>query len=202
MFVQVIEGQVSNAGDVRAALDRWQQQLAPSAREWLGTTAGVSEDGRFVALVRFATEDAARRNSDRPEQGEWWAQTAKLFDGEPTFRDGQHVVVDVIGDPDEARFVQLIQGRSSDPQRDRELATQDSDKWAAFRPDIIGSVLIQHQDGEFTMALYFTTEEEAREGEQKDPPPDLKAQMVEMMALSVGDPTFVDLKDPWLISPR
>ena len=36
--------------------------------------------------ARFESEEAAQANSDRPEQGAWWAETAKVFDGEATFR--------------------------------------------------------------------------------------------------------------------
>jgi hypothetical protein len=56
--------------------------------------------------------------------------------------------------------------------------------------------------GAYTMAVYFTSEEEAREGERKEPPPELRAQMEEMAALSVGEPGFFDLNQPWLYSPR
>jgi hypothetical protein len=79
--------------------------------------------------------------------------------------------------------------------------TQDSDKWAEFRPDVIGSVAAQYDDGAYTTAMYFTSEQEAREGERKEPPPELKAQMDEMMAMSAGAPDFFDLKRPWLYSP-
>jgi hypothetical protein len=202
MFVQVIQGQVSDAGAVRAALDRWVQELAPGASGWLGSTAGVTDDGRFVAVARFESEDAARRNSDRPEQDQWWSETSKLFTGEATFRDSRDVVVDVTGEPDDAGFVQIIQGRNSDPARARELMGQDSPEWAAFRPDIIGSVGAEHDGGAYTMVLYFTSEDAAREGERKEPPSELKAQMQEMDALSVGVPDFLDLKEPWLYSPR
>ena len=44
VFVQVIQGQVANAGQVQAAFDRWAQELAPGASGWLGSTAGVTED--------------------------------------------------------------------------------------------------------------------------------------------------------------
>jgi hypothetical protein len=202
MFVQVIQGQVSDAGQVRAALERWVEKLAPGASGWLGSTAGVTEDGRLVALARFESEEAARHNSDRPEQDEWWAETSKLFTGEVTFRDSRNVDIDINGEPDDAGFVQIIQGRGSDPDRARELMGQDSSKWAAFRPDIIGSVGVEHDGGAYTMALYFTSEEAAREGERKEPPPELKAQMEEMDALTVGVPEFFDLKQPWLYSPR
>lgn len=202
MFVQVIQGQVSDPGEMRAALDRWTQELAPGATGWLGSTSGVTDDGQFVAVVRFDSEDAARRNSDRPEQDQWWAQTSELFTGEVTFRDSTEVDLDIAGDPGTAGFVQIIQGRSSDPARARELMAQNPDQWAAFRPDIIGSVGAGHDGGDYTAVLYFTSEEEAREGERKTPPPELKEQMDEMGALEVGEPTFLDLREPWLHSPR
>jgi hypothetical protein len=201
MFVQVIQGQVADASQLRAALNRWNQELAPGAEGWLGSTGGVTEDGRSFALVRFESEEAARRNSERPEQDAWWAETSKLFTGEVTFKESTRVDVDVNGNPDEAGFVQVIQGRGSDPERARELMNQDTGKWAEFRPDMIGSVGVEHEGGAYTMVLYFTSEEAAREGERKEAPPELKAQMEEMNALNIGVPEFFDLKDPWLNSP-
>jgi hypothetical protein len=201
VFVQVIQGQVADAQQAKAALDRWARELAPGATGWLGSTAGVTEDGRFIALARFESEEAARRNSDRPEQDQWWAETARLFSGEPTFTDSSDVTVDVTGDPDRAGFVQVIQGRGSDPDRARELMSQDSSAWAAFRPEILATVAVGHEGGAYTMAAYFTSEAEAREGERKQPPPELQAQMDELAALSVGEPEFFDLKQPWLYSP-
>jgi hypothetical protein len=111
------------------------------------------------------------------------------------------VIADVVGDPDAAGFVQVMQGRGSDPDRARELLSQDSPAWAEFRPDIVASLAVAHDGGAYTMAIYFTSEEAAREGERKEPPPELKAQMGEMDALSIGVPEFFDLKQPWLYSP-
>ena len=202
MFVQVIQGQVSDAGELRASLDRWLEELAPGAIGWLGSTAGVTDDGRFIALVRFESEEAARRNSDRPEQDKWWGETSSLLQGQAVFHDSSDVMVDVQGDPDQAGFVQVMQGRSSDPTRARELMDDDSVDWTAFRPEIIGSLGVAHDEGAYTMAIYFTSEAEAREGERKEPPPEIQAAMAEMDKLSVGEPEFFDLKDPWLHSPR
>jgi hypothetical protein len=201
MFVQVIQGQVSDAGKVREAFDRWARELAPGSIGWLGSTAGVTEDGRFIALARFESEEAARRNSGRPEQDRWWSETARLFSGEASFSDSSDVTLDLVGDPDDAGFVQVIQGRGSDPDRARALMEQDSEEWASFRPDILGSVGVGHEGGAYTMAIYFTSEAEAREGERREPPPALKAQMDEMAALTVGEPEFFDLRQPWLYSP-
>jgi hypothetical protein len=61
---------------------------------------------------------------------------------------------------------------------------------------------VGHEGGAYTMAMYFTSEAEAREGERKEPPPELQAQMEEMQQLSIGEPEFFDLKQPWLYAPR
>lgn len=200
MFVQVIQGKIADAAALRAAVDRWQAELAPDAIGYLGSTGGVTDDGRFVMLARFSSEDEARRNSDRPEQGAWWAETAKLFDGEVTFHDSTAVVADVTGDPDAAGFVQVIQGQGKDPDRALELMSQDSDKWDAFRPEILGTLTAAHADGYYTMAAYFTSEKEAREGEAKELPPELKESMDELMALTIGEPAYYDLREPWLFT--
>jgi hypothetical protein len=202
MFAQVIQGKTSNPEALDAALNRWFQDLSPDATGWLGSTSGVTEDGRAIAVVRFETEDDARRNSNRSEQDQWWSETAKIFDGEATFRDSTDVTVDLQGDPDQAGFVQVMQGRSTDPERARQMMDQDADKWAAFRPDILGSVAIGHEDGSYTMVLYFTSEAEAREGERKEPPPELQAQMEEMNKLGVGETEFFDLKQPVMLAPK
>lgn len=201
MFVQVIKGQVSDPDALRAALDQWIEELAPGAVGWLGSTGGVTDDGRVIMLARFESEEAARRNSERPEQDKWWAETAALFSGGATFHDSRHVIVDMVGEPDDAGFVQVMQGRGSDPARARELLEQDSDQWASLRPDILGSLAVEHDGGAYTMAIYFTSEADAREGEKKEPPPALQAQMEEMNALSIGETEFFDLKQPWLSSP-
>ena len=201
MFVQVIKGRVADPARAKAALDRWAEELAPGAEGWLGTTAGVTDDGRFVAAARFSSEEAARRNSDRPEQDRWWSETSRLFDGEPSFADSSDVEVDTNGDPAAATFVQVMQGRTSDPERARRLMAEDSTDWSAFRPDMLGSVAAGHDGGAYTMVMWFTSEAEAREGERKEPPPELKAQMEEMGSLSVGEPEFFDLKDPWMYAP-
>jgi hypothetical protein len=201
MFVQVIQGQVSDPARLRAQFDRWVADLSPGATGWLGSTAGVTDDGQALALARFESEDAAQRNSDRPEQGAWWEETAALFDGEPTFHNSTAVELDLQGDPDQAGFVQVMQGRTTDRDRARELMSSTSDDLASFRPDILGSLWAAHEDDAWTMAIYFTSETEAREGEQKEPPPELQAVMEEMNTLGLGEPTYFDLKDPWLQSP-
>jgi hypothetical protein len=54
-------------------------------------------------------------------------------------------------------------------------------------------VAVGHEGGASTMAVSFTSEAAAREGEPKEPPPELQVQLEEMAALSVGEPEFFDL---------
>ena len=201
MFIQVIEGRVSDVGQVRARMDSWTDELESGATGWLGTTAGVTDDGTFIALARFESEDAARRNSERPEQDRWWAETAKLFTGEVTFHDCREALSFGRGGSDSAGFVQVIKGRIRDVERMRAVQEQADAVWGDFRPDVIGGIVALHGDGGFTNAVYFTSEQEARAGERTEPPAELKALMDEQFALYEGEMSFLDLRDPWLVSP-
>jgi hypothetical protein len=202
MFVQVIRGKVSDPEHVHAAMEQWVRELAPGASGWLGSTAGVTDDGRLVAFARFESADAARRNSTRPEQDAWWSDVSKAFVGDVAFIDSEDVVPDVTGDPDRAGFVQVISGRATNARRAREIMDESSGRSRDFRPEILGSLNVMQEDGSFTMAIYFTSEQEAREGERKEPPPEVAAQMEELNSLAAGPPEFLDLRDPWLYSPR
>lgn len=200
MFIQVMRGTVTDRAELRAMLDRWLAELAPHATGWLGTTCGVTADDTFIALVRFESEPAARANSDRPEQHQWWMETSKLFAGDVTFHDCRETSTFLRGGSDEAGFVQVMQGRSDNLERLREL-DREMDQYAGFRPDLIGGVTALHGDGGFTQAAYFTSEAEARKGEKIEPPAAIKALMDEFQSLVQGM-EYLDLPEPWLFSPR
>jgi hypothetical protein len=202
VFAQIIRGKTSDPQAVRACMDTWMKNLEPGAKGYLGTTGGVTEQGDLFALVRFESEEAAKANSDRPEQGQWWAEFEKTLDGEATFQDSSNVTVEAVGDLDSAGFVQVMDGQSSDPDRSMQLMDSSRDARVANRPDILGSIVVGRNDGRFTMVIYFESEAAARQGESKEIPPELQETMEEMMSLSVGQPEFLDLRSPWLDSPR
>jgi hypothetical protein len=202
MFAQVMQGRTSAPEGLRAALDRWMTELRPGSVGWLGSTAGVTDDGRFIAVARFESADAAARNSRRPEQTAWWEATQRLFDGEVSFQDSEDVTVEMTGDLDRAGFVQVMIGQVSDQARAKELMARfPQEAMAQVRPDVLGSQMIGHGGGRWTQVIYFTSEAEAREGERKEPPPEFRALMEEMAAISVGETTFLDLRTPILQSP-
>jgi len=202
MFAQIIRGKVLDPSAVRPVVDRWMKELGPTAAGWLGSSSGITDDNQLFVLVRFESEEAAKANSDRPEQGEWWSEMEKLFDGEPTFQDSNEVYVEATGDPDSAGFVQVVMSQVSDPERSRKAAMETLEARRALRPEVVGTVVVAHDEGKLTMAVYFTDEASAREGERREVPADLQEAMNEMMSMSVGVPQFLDLKTPWLDSPE
>ncbi|MFI7445145.1 hypothetical protein [Nonomuraea indica] len=201
MFIQVMQGQVGDAGEIREALDQWLRELQPAAHGWLGTTAGVTDDGTFVAIARFDSREAARANSERPEQHQWWMETAKLFAGEVSFHDSDRAEPYLRGGSDSAGFVQVIRGRVRDAGRVRELMRAGEADLAGERPDLIGGLAAVEDDGAYVDVAYFTSEEEARQGERKELSPRLRESFEEMMSLFDGRPDFHDLRSPWLYSP-
>ncbi|WP_131748028.1 hypothetical protein [Frankia sp. Cppng1_Ct_nod] len=201
MFLQVFQGRVGDVEEVRSALDRWVADLAPTAPGWLGSTAGVTDGGMFVGLARFASAEEARRNSERPEQHQWWMETAKLFSGEVVFHDYTDVEQMMGGGSDDAGFVQVIQGRTTDAERLRALGREFERLAPGLRPDILGATAGLAGDGTFTQAVYFTSEEAARTGERAEPPPEV-ARLMEQENALMADLFYFDLRNPWLVSPR
>jgi hypothetical protein len=199
MFVQVIRGKAADPADMRAAMDRWQGQLREGAIGWLGSTAGVADDGEFVAVARFESAESARANSERPEQDAWWREMVGHLEGEPTVGDCERVEIWPAEPSDDAGFVQVIEGRISDADRAMQLMRESGDAVRQARPDIIGGLIALAPDGRFTQVVYFTSEEEARKGEAAEAP-ELDERMTEAMS-SLSDLTYVDLRQPWLTSP-
>lgn len=203
MFIQVIQGKVADRERLEACMTRWQTDLLPGAIGYIGTTAGTSDDGTFIALARFDSEESARRNSERPEQGAWWAEMAQCFDGEPTFMNCGEVFQWLGGGSDDAHFVQIMEGRTPDPERLREIWTLAGDRLHEMRPEILGGTFMRYGDGkDYVEAVYFTSEEEARRGEKLEVPDDLRSLLEEDQQLS-GDVRYFDLHEPVLVSaPR
>jgi peptidoglycan hydrolase-like protein with peptidoglycan-binding domain len=197
MFLQVIQGKANDVDGLRRQVDIWERDLRSGASGYLGTTGGVAEDGTAIFLVRFDSEEAARANSDRPEQGEWWSETVKYFDGDPTFRNCREVDETLGGPAENAGFVQVMQGRVRDKARLRALEEEFMPQLTEMRPDVIGS--IRGWDGDlFTDAIHFTSEADAREGESKMAE-NAGDDFAEFTSL-VEDLTYIDLKDPWVRS--
>lgn len=201
MFVQVIRGRTSDAAAMRAAGERWRQELAPGAEGFLGVTAGTDTDGEAISIVRFADEASARRNSERPEQGAWWEQhMATLYVGQPEFVESDDTDDFANGDRDGAGFVQVMEGTCRDLAAVRAFEQANGDLLKQVRPDLLGLFRVNHPDGRFTQAAYFTSEAAARGGEAGEPdamPPDL-AEGMAAYGQNLEVQRYLDLTDPQL----
>jgi hypothetical protein len=201
MFVQVIQGKAKDAAGLKKQWDRWDQELKPGSVGYLGGTAGVTPDGKFIALARFESEESAKANGDRPEQGAWWEETSQYIE-DPMFHDCTEVVLANGGGSDDAGFVQVMQGKTTDPKKAQELDAQMGERMKDARPDVMGSVTAYNsENGRFTTAIYFTSEAEARVKEKEmNDNPEVQKMMSEWEAISDGVPEFHDLTEPWYSS--
>jgi hypothetical protein len=199
VFIQIIQGKCRDAEGVHRLSDEWRETLGPKADGWLGGTYGITDDNEFVGVVRFESREAAARNSTRPEQGEWWSRMEECFDGDVTFHDCDDAMVFLDGGSDDAGFVQVVQGRLSDPDRFRHFMAEPMDMLHEQRPEIIGGTIAIDEDGWFTETVAFRSEAEARMGEQKELPDPQRTEFEEQMA-QVRDMRYLDLHSPWFSS--
>lgn len=199
MFAQIVQGRVSDPAGVRKQWERWVDEIKPGAQGFLGSTGGITADGEFITIARFESEEAARANSDRPEQGAWWEETSQYIE-DPMFHDCTLVDVFGGGGSDDAGFVQVIQGKTKDVERSRDLDARMEPGMRELRPDVIGGVNAWHPDnGRFTTFIYFTSEAEARAKEKEmENDESFGEYMREMQELSDGEPKFLDLSEPWM----
>jgi hypothetical protein len=199
MFIQVIEGKTQDPDALHRQLEVWERDLMPGAIGYLGSTGGCTSNGDCILVARFESQEAAQRNSERPEQTQWWQETEKCFDGAVTFHDSVDVQVMTHGTLDEAQFVQVMEGHVTDRARAEALEREAEPMLAEMRPDLIGAVTAYFGDNEFTELAYFTSEEAAREGERREPPAEAMEQMAEWERIMKVE-RYLDIKDPWLIS--
>ena len=195
MFIQMIQGPCTRQDEARQLLDEWRRDLAPGATGWLGGTNGFTDDGQLIGVVRFESREAAMANSDRPEQGEWAAKMAEVMDGPMEFHDCDDVTLLFDGGSDDAGFVQIIRGRVDDPSRLKAMMT-DTTALHEARPDILGGTLAIEADGSFIETIAFSSEEEARKGEQVEPPADVRSEL----DYAMQGATYYDLHRPWFES--
>lgn len=199
MFAQIVQGRVTDPAGVRKQWERWVEDVKPGAQGFLGSTGGITADGEFVTIARFESQDAARANSDRPEQSAWWEETSQYLT-DPMFHDCTEVDVFGEGGSDDAGFVQVIQGKVTDVERARALDARMQPALRELRPDVIGGVNAWHpENGRFSTFIYFTSEAEARAKEKEMENAEAFSEyMREMQELADGEPKFLDLTEPWM----
>lgn len=198
MFIQVIEGSSERPDVLHRQLELWNRELKPGAIGYLGSTGGCTPDGDCIMVVRFESRDAARRNSDRPEQTAWWQATNRHFVGPVRFHESEDVQVMTHGALAHAQLVQAMDGYVTDLERAHATEADADALLAAQRPELLGSVTAYFDDGEFTELAYFSTQEVARDSRPRAmsrATADAFAEWSEVMLVE----RYLDLTGPWLI---
>jgi hypothetical protein len=67
----------------------------------------------------------------------------------------------------------------------------------SMRADVLGLQRVWTAPDTYVEAVYFTSEDAAREGEQQEMPPEMQAQMGDFEDM-MGDIEYIDLTEPWL----
>lgn len=194
MFIQIMEGHTSDADGLDRQLERWMQELRPTATGFVGVTSGVTADGTAISLVRFESEEAARANSDRPEQGEWWTDTEKFYDGEVSFHESSDITEWLGGGSNDAGFVQIMKSTGVDRETVERMDAQ-LEGYVDARPDLIGGYRVWTGPDRCVEVAYFTSEAEAREGEKAEMPAGMQEAMAEFEG-GMGDVEYLDLTHP------
>lgn len=195
MFIQVMQGRTSQRDQLQALAEAWRDEGGVGAVGYLGGTFGVTDGGDFLGVVRFTSREDAMANSARPETGAFAARMATLMEGPVEFHDCGDVTTFLDGGSDQAGFVQVIRGRTSEPERAKAML-DNTGELRAMRPEIIGGTLALEPDGTFFETVYFTDEDQARKGEQLEPPAEVRTELETVMAGA----TFYDLTKPWFTS--
>lgn len=195
MFVQVIHGKIKDADLLARQSQRWVNEIKPDVKGYLGSTTGVTPDGRAITIARFESAEAAAANSASERQTSWWNETAKAYDGEPTFIESSDVDTLFGGGSNDAGFVQVIQGRAKDQAAMRSEVRAMEPELRKARPDILGMGIVWHGDGGFTQSVYFRSETETREAEKATEGDETRQRY---MAMFAEPPTFFDLRSPLL----
>lgn len=204
MFIQVIEGRTSDPEALHRRIDVWEQELQPGATGYLGSAGGCTADGSCILVARFQDRASAMANSDRPEQTAWWQETEQCFDGPVTFHESEDVHLMQHGRLEDAHFVQVMEGHVTDRAKADELERESDRVLVDARPDLLGSITAYFGEGEYADIAYFTTEEEARQNESREMPPEMAERFGEWEQVMRVD-RYLDITEPWITpagSPR
>ncbi|MBW3577646.1 MAG: hypothetical protein KY462_07910 [Actinobacteria bacterium] len=196
IFVQIVQAGVDDAQAVRRSYDRWVRDLAPGADGWLASTAGISDDGHLISVMRFASPLAARLNSQRPEQDAWWRDLQQHLSDTRVI---DCVAVATFGDdrPDASGFVQIFQGRTSGLRDAMEQVAETAQHHIYEHGlDVVGGLIADHGDDGFTEVVYYPPGDAAS---RRDPDQvgDQGLTLVDELSGPIWDLRTYELREPW-----
>lgn len=150
--------------------------------------AGVTEDGRLVALLQVLTDTWAPTAKDTP----WWAELQAVIAEDPHIDPAVEIGIFVSAIPEKSGFAQVIRARVTDRHSFQRMLAADAEWLARERPEILGGALAWHGRDRFTLVVCFTDEASARAGEAKNA--DSPGADIDQLMHGVN---YDELRDPW-----
>jgi len=191
LFVRAVRGKVADPRAAFAAMDDRVATFKATASGYLGSTAGVASDGTFIALLRFESAQASRL--DAADGAAWWEDHI----ASASVTDCPDVALMYGGGSDEAGYVQVMCGHTTNPSRFKEISRRFEDYLPSSRPEILGGLTAFAPDGRFFNVVYFTSEEAARQGERETRPPEIDELFAEFDRQM---DEYLDITEPWFDS--
>lgn len=200
MHLQLVSGQAGDAEALVRQCRRWEAELAPGAAGWLGSSGGVTSDGRFALAFRFASAEGARASTRRPEHQAWWSDTRASLDGAAHLVETDDVTAVGGADPAPAGFVQMMRSRVQDRGRFEAVEARIAPAFVSLRPDFVCGFRAWFPDGTLAAVDHFRSEAEARAGEAMELPDEVRAGHQEWLSLLEGT-EWLDFSDPFVAQP-
>lgn len=192
MFVELVQATATEPARLRKAWKKLLGRLPDVAPGWLGATSGATEDGRFVALLAFESEEQARITMDRLHEQAAWAPLEGVA-SELRFRECPNVRAFL---PDDARGVEVVhiwQGVAQDVRR-IVSSFEGASQTATGRGRVAGGLMCWDPEGFVTIALY---------GRPSGARP---AAALDALTRNVSElidrPATFDVVDPWSVVAR
>lgn len=179
MFAHVLRTKVASREEGARQFERWKAQPG-----WQDLTGGVTPGGDLIAVARFASPTDVRSGwGGLPGEG-------SIF--------GTHDIVQ-IGDgvAPASRFVQMMLAKVADRPTLERVEAELEDGFRRWRPDFLAGYRAWLPDGRILAVDYFSSEEEARAGEQSQPPPEVAEKFPQWLG-QLSETEWFDLTDPWV----
>ena len=195
MFLRLVVGGVTDPDALERQLGHWIDGVAAGAAGWLGSTGGMTADGRAVMVSRFVgRQSAATAVSEEAAAGECLVHPLSVSETDDV------TVVDAGGDQAGAGFVQLMRATVADRERFEALEAEIGPAFAEFRPDFLAGYRAWFPDGTMAALDYFRSESEARAGEAREMPATLREGFSQWLSLVQGAEWY-DLLRPRIAFP-
>ncbi|MFP5319446.1 MAG: hypothetical protein ACLGI2_14280 [Acidimicrobiia bacterium] len=179
MFAHVVRGKVTGAGDGARRFDLWKSEPG-----WASLTGGVTAAAELIAVALFPSPADVPRG---------WGQGLDEFS---VFGTGD-VAQSGDGVAPEAGFVQMMLARVADRATLERIEAELEEGFRRWRPDFLGGYRIWLPDGRVLALDYFSSEADARAGENSEPPPEVAEKFPQWLA-QLSDTEWFDLPDPWV----